>query len=554
MTDPAAPGTTPEPSGPATESGRPAPLCALLHQAVSPDAGAEEQDVLEQAEAIERALVALGWRVAVLPVTLDLGALAARLAELKPDLAFNLVECLPGVPSTGRMIAAPASLLDAMGIRYTGCGPLALGLTSDKRATKEKLAAAGLPTAPWLDAARETTHPGPFIVKSAWEHASFGIGPENVVRDEVAARALIAERARQSVGPWFAEAFIDGREFNLSLVEDAEGRPEVLPPAEMCFIDWPSEVPRILDFAGKWQPDHPLYARSVRNYRFEPEDAALLRQLGELARECWRVFGLAGYARVDFRVDAAGRPWILEINANPCLTPEMGLAAAATEAGIDFTALVARVVAAATRGSEPGAGAGADAAAEAPARIGARRPRRRLPRLVWRESVQPTDLGAVTALVAATGFFLPHEIAVAGELVEEKLGQGDASTYRFLFAETPDGRLMGYACYGPTPCTEGSWDLYWIAVHPKAQGLGLGRRLAAMIEARIAAEGGRRVYAETASKAQYAPTRAFYAALGYRLVATVADFYAAGDDKLVYLRIPAEPPAASAEAATSAAA
>jgi len=526
---------------------RPAPRCAIIHQAVPPGASPDEADVLEQVEAVTAALQALGWQAEALPVGLDLGALAAALAAGPPDLVFNLVESLPGLPNSGRLIAAPAALIEALGLPHTGCGSVALALTSDKLAAKQRLAEAGLPTPPWIEAGRGCAHDGPFIVKSAWEHASFGIGPENVVADAAAARTLVAERAASQGGRWFAEAYIDGREFNLSLLEDADGRPEVLPVAEMCFVDWPADVPRILDYAGKWEPDHPLYPRSVRNYALAGADAALARRLAELARDCWRLFGLSGYARVDFRVDPEGRPYILEINANPCLTPEMGLAAAAEQAGLDFAELIARIAAVARRPAGAAEPAPAASARIAP-RLAARRGRRRQPKLRLRETVQPTDLGAVTALVAATGFFLPHEIAIAGELVEDRLEHPDGSTYRFLFAETADGRLMGYACYGPTPCTEGSWDLYWIAVHPKAQGGGLGRRLAALVEQRVAEAGGRRLYAETASKPLYAPTRAYYQALGYRLEAVVPDFYAPGDDKLIYAR----PLAAAAVAAPAA--
>jgi ribosomal protein S18 acetylase RimI-like enzyme len=126
-------------------------------------------------------------------------------------------------------------------------------------------------------------------------------------------------------------------------------------------------------------------------------------------------------------------------------------------------------------------------------------------------------------------------VEVAAELVRERLARGEASGYLFVFAEV-GGRAAGYACYGPIGCTIGSYDLYWIAVDPAAQGTGLGRALAAEVERRIAAAGGRRVYAETSGQPRYKPTRGFYRALGYAEEAELADFYAPGDAKVIFCK------------------
>lgn len=138
-------------------------------------------------------------------------------------------------------------------------------------------------------------------------------------------------------------------------------------------------------------------------------------------------------------------------------------------------------------------------------------------------------------IVSATGFFQDHEIEVAAELVRERLEKGLASGYLFLFAEQ-DGRVLGYACHGEIPCTTGSHDLYWIAVRPETQGRGLGRRLLALAEEDMRAAGGRGLYAETSSKPQYRPTRDFYERCGFAAVAVLPDFYAPGDDKVIYAK------------------
>lgn len=153
----------------------------------------------------------------------------------------------------------------------------------------------------------------------------------------------------------------------------------------------------------------------------------------------------------------------------------------------------------------------------------------------WRTALEAADPDRIRALVAATGFFSPDEIAIAGELADDCLAQGAASDYRFLLAEEP-GRLLGYACYGPIPGTRSSWDLYWIAVMPGLQRQGLGRALLEEVEEAIRAAGGTRIYVDTSSRDQYEPTRRFYRAGGYRLAAELQDFYAPGDGKVIFVR------------------
>ncbi|MBW3600776.1 MAG: GNAT family N-acetyltransferase [Planctomycetes bacterium] len=152
--------------------------------------------------------------------------------------------------------------------------------------------------------------------------------------------------------------------------------------------------------------------------------------------------------------------------------------------------------------------------------------------IVFRYEARDGDLDAVRSIVASTGFFRPDEIAVAVELVGERLAKGDASGYHFVFAESA-GAVLGYACYGPIACTVGSYDLYWIAVDAAAQGRGLGRRLLAESERLIRGRGGRRIYIETSGRPQYAPTRAFYDCCGYKTAAILEDFYDADDDKVI---------------------
>jgi D-alanine-D-alanine ligase len=150
-------------------------------------------------------------------------------------------------------------------------------------------------------------------------------------------------------------------------------------------------------------------------------------------------------------------------------------------------------------------------------------------------SLSPHDRHPIEQLVVATRAFNAEEEAVALELVDEALAKGEGSGYYFRVAAF-EGKVVGYTCYGPTPLTEGVYDLYWIAVDPELQGRGVGRELLRGAEADVRQRGGRMILIETAGKPSYAATRAFYERSDYREVARLPDYYAVGDDKVFYMR------------------
>lgn len=156
--------------------------------------------------------------------------------------------------------------------------------------------------------------------------------------------------------------------------------------------------------------------------------------------------------------------------------------------------------------------------------------------LTFRTEILHRDVTAIAALAEEAKVFSPEEINLAAELASERLSRGEASGYHFLFAET-DGQLAGYTCFGPTPCTRFSYDLYWIIVSKNYARRGVGRRLLARTEATIARQGGQRIYIDTSSRPTYEPARGFYRANGYRLEAMIRCFYAPDDHKMLYLKI-----------------
>ena len=324
---------------------------AVIHNALQADSGLDEQDVLAQAETVTDALRELGHKPVRLTCGLNLSRIQSELRSIGPDMVFNLVESLDG---TGRLIHLFPSLLDAMALPYTGACAEAMMLTSNKLLAKAMLDGAGLPTPVWITP-RKTCGPGLFrrprenprrwIIKSVWEHASVGLDAEAIVEasSDQGLDAVLTERRPRLGGDCFAEAFIEGREFNLSLLDGGDG-PQVLPPAEIIFEGYAADQARIVDYKAKWEADSYEYHHTPRRFDFDAADEGLLEQLRTLALECWELLGLRGYARVDFRVDQHARPWILEINANPCLSPDAGFAAAVHQAGMSMTEAIGRIV------------------------------------------------------------------------------------------------------------------------------------------------------------------------------------------------------------------
>lgn len=153
--------------------------------------------------------------------------------------------------------------------------------------------------------------------------------------------------------------------------------------------------------------------------------------------------------------------------------------------------------------------------------------------LELRSTVLTEDRDVVRRLVTETGFFSAAEVAIAVELVDERLASGGASGYEFVFAKSGD-QVVGFACWGEIPGTEGSIDVYWVVVDPRRQGLGIGRTLLGSLEHAATKAGGIRVFIDTSGRPQYTPTLEFYRRCGYTEVARIPDFYARGDPRVVF--------------------
>lgn len=315
----------------------------LLHDAVEANARPDERDALVQVEAVGAALEELGVGTSPLPIDRDLGRALRLLDSRRPDFVFNLVESIGG---RGRWIHLVPAVLETRGIPYTGASAEALLVTSNKLVAKRLLVSDGLPTPLWVEDGPVSRAPerGCYLIKSVWEDASLGIGDDALVEWEKGADAVpeLRDRADGLGGEAFGELYVPGRELNVSLLETPDGV-RVLPPAEITFEGFPAGKPHIVGYDAKWSPESFEFRATVRRFEFATEDAPLLERLTELALRCWTLFSVRGWARVDFRVDSGGRPWILEVNANPCLSPDAGFAAAARRAGLGGTDVVAAI-------------------------------------------------------------------------------------------------------------------------------------------------------------------------------------------------------------------
>jgi D-alanine-D-alanine ligase len=320
-------------------------MVIIFHSPIDAEAPPDELDVLNEADFFRSGLRTLGYDVTVMPFDYDLMRLGTLLKREKPAFIVNLTETLFG---DGRLVHVAPAIFDHFGIPYTGCSSETIYITSHKILSKKLMIAYDIPTPGYV--AFENVRNSdmaipkkPYIIKSLWEHASYGLDERTQLlfhsREELLSGFLSKGTATSQ---YFAEEYIHGREFNVSMVGTKNG-PLILPVAEMVF-DYPDEKPRIIGYRAKWDNDSFEYQHTNRKFLDDSEDIELQQTLHKLCLQCWDVFQLRGYARVDFRVDTYGNIYVLEVNANPCISSDSGFIAAALKAGLSPSDLTANIV------------------------------------------------------------------------------------------------------------------------------------------------------------------------------------------------------------------
>ena len=237
------------------------------------------------------------------------------------------------------------TMLEKLRVPYTGNHAGTLSVTSDKPLAKRIMRQCGLPTADWFVAPdwKGLREDCIYIVKSATADCSLGLDDGAVVVGAKAARERAEYCNRKYGGRWFAESFLEGREFNVSVIEN-NGKPQVLPVPEMQFLNWTPGRPKIVCYAAKWDEESPDLVNTERLFGIDEKEPALAKKLRDLAAKTWTQFGMHGFGRVDLRLDADDNPFILEVNPNSCIEPGAGLAAAASAARLSYSDLIMQVI------------------------------------------------------------------------------------------------------------------------------------------------------------------------------------------------------------------
>ena len=313
--------------------------CCIIYNEPLEGALADELDVLDQVAHIEKHLIELGIVVYRKGITARFMDEIATMAGEKPDFIYNLVE---SINNKGELSYFIPALLNMYSIPYSGNPLEAIFITSSKTLAGKAMRNAGIKNpGSYFPSQSKLLKPGKkYIIKPIWEDGSLGITGESVFE----CKSGFEEKLKGlDDSHWFIEDFIDGREFNISVLAGKDG-PEVLPPAEIVFVNYDDNKPRIVDFKAKWEMDSFEYTNTVREFPWNRLNKQLEKNLKEAALACWNLFGLKGYARGDVRTDSNDNVFVLEVNANPCISPDGGFVAATKEAGYPFIDVIQRII------------------------------------------------------------------------------------------------------------------------------------------------------------------------------------------------------------------
>jgi D-alanine-D-alanine ligase len=309
-----------------------------------PKVDLSEMGVVEEMEDIKAALNSLGYRSSILNVDSDVFRLIDFLKEDKPDVIFNLVECVENEAIQEMNVAGVYELLK---IPYTGAGPLGLGIALNKPLVKQLLTYHGILT-PKFQVFKYTERvipredmKYPFIVKPSREDASVGISDDSVVYTFNELKKRVKYIFQEFDQPALVEEYIEGRELNVALL--GSKKPVVLPISEIDFSGLTKGMHKIVSYDAKWMHGTVAYegTKGVCPAKLPAETEAKMK---DIALRCFRIVGCRDYARVDFRLNADGEPYVLEVNPNPDISDDAGFARSARTYGLTFAQTIGKIV------------------------------------------------------------------------------------------------------------------------------------------------------------------------------------------------------------------
>jgi D-alanine-D-alanine ligase len=492
----------------------------LLYSVVEAVQQGEPQDLVadletfDTAQSIVAALQSAGYPITMVPIRSEEDVLSAvDGVDPRTTLVFNLCETL-GTIST--QVSRVPYRLEQRGFCYVGATPENLDACQDKGYIKTCLLQHGIPTAPYQvfhTGDEPITAPLPALVKPVSEHCSMGINRNAVVCDAASLQKQVAYILKVYKQPAMAEAFLDGREFSVSLW--GNGTIHVLGVGEVDFSTCTDRW-RVDDFESKWSN------RFAAIYP-APLDNDLKAAIHRLALATYRATGCRDYARLDLR-QKDGELYVMDVNPNPGLSIGGGFATAARLAGYDYSHMLQQIVQWAWR------------------RSGKKSLRQRMVvniskhmteeiqvRITW-----PEEAPAILAIADGVGVFDREEVATVDELLRKYVSDGPQKSGYYFLSCVQDGRILGFACYGPRALTHGTYDLFWICSARGEQGKGVGSALLRQAEQAVRAAGGYLIIIETSNTPGYEAARRFYEAHAYHREAVIQDFYSVGDGLVLY--------------------
>lgn len=314
----------------------------ILYNKISEKGTTDELDVLDQVNLVAKSLKELKYNVKLYEFDMNIEKVVKNIEKIKPDLIFNLVE---SIYNKGEFAYIPVSILNYLGIPFTGNPLIPMFNCSNKLLTKRELERINVLNTPLyftLDNLNAITNYSSyqnykFILKPVWEEGSLDLDEHCVFSGSD--NEYINRILKMNKEYYFVEEYIEGREFNVSIIGTDSG-PKVLPIAEMTF-NYPDDKPKILGYKSKWDEDSFEYKNTNRT--FDVPDKKLKKNIKNLCKKCWNELGFKGYVRIDFRV-IGDTPYIIDINLNPCISEDSGFYAACVEDGYTYTQMIENII------------------------------------------------------------------------------------------------------------------------------------------------------------------------------------------------------------------